>query len=370
MNTKITKIEIFKINIPLKKSFSISLGTVDTANNIAIRIHTDSGLIGTGECSPFVYILGETQDSAFEIAKDLSMVLLSSNPFEIENRLASLDKSVPGNNTIKSAFDMALYDLLGKQARLPLYMLLGGSCNREIISDMTVYLDSPKNMARDAFAYLKDGFPVIKVKLGTNKIDDLARITEIRKAIGNDLPIRIDANQGWDKVTAISILKSLKSYNIEYCEEPIPRWNHRDLKKVKEASPIPIMADESVFDHHDAFKLASADACDYFNIKLSKAGGIHNALKIIAVGESAGIKCQVGGMDESRFALTAITHLVAARNNISYFDLDSSMSHAIDPVIGGLEYKGQGKWVLPDLPGIGAEFDPEFLKNSDKIEII
>ena len=370
MEEKISKIEIFKINIPLKKSFSISLGTVDIAENIAIKIYSDSGIFGTGECSPFVYILGETQASAFEMAKDLSKVLLNENPLEIEKRLSSLNQAMPGNNAIKSAFDMALYDLLGKHAKMPLYQLLGGSSSREITTDMTVYLDTPENMAKSAFKYFKEGFPVIKVKLGTNQKDDLARIKSIRATIGNDIPLRIDANQGWDKISAISILKALEPYNIEYCEEPIARWNYRDLKVVRSVSPIPIMADESVFDHRDAFKLASLEACDYFNIKLSKAGGIHNALKIIAVGESAGIKSQVGGMDESRFALTAITHLVAARNNIAFCDLDSSLGHEIDPVIGGLKYLGEGKWKLPEKPGIGAEFDPEFLNNSEKKEII
>ena len=368
--SRISKIEVYKISIPLKKPFSISLGTKANADNIVIRVHTDSGLVGTGECSPFVYILGETQDSAYEIAKDLSSVILHKNPFAIENRLMDMDKAVPGNNTIKSAFDMAFYDLLGKQAGLPLYQLLGGSNSREIETDMTVVLDSSEEMAANALAYINNGFSMIKVKLGTTKKDDLARIKSIREAIGPEIPLRIDANQGWDKVTAISILKALEPYNIEYCEEPIARWNYRDLKQVRDASPIPIMADESVFDHKDAFKLASAGACDFFNIKLSKAGGIHNALKIIAIGESAGIKSQVGGMLESRYALTAITHLVAAKNNIAFFDLDSSLSHSKDPVIGGVEYKGNGKWILPDTPGIGAEFDPEFLKESLKTEFV
>ena len=366
---KISKIEIFKINIPLKNPFSISLGSMDIAKNIVVRIHTSSGMVGTGECSPIAYILGETQDSAFEIAKYLSEALISKNPFEIENNLFLLDSLMPGNSTIKSAFDLAFFDLLGKQANMPLYQLLGGSNSKEIITDITVVLDSPEKMAENAKQYLKDGYPVIKVKLGTNLKYDVARIHAIRKAIGEELPLRIDANQGWDRISAISILKALEPYKIEYCEEPIAKWNLRDLKKVKDASPIPIMADESVSDHRDAFKLASAEACDFFNIKLSKAGGIRNSLKIITIGESSGIKSQVGGMLESRHALTAITHLVAARNNIAFCDLDSSISFALDPVLDGLEYKGKGKWILPDKPGIGAEFDPDFLLESEKVEI-
>jgi len=141
------------------------------------------------------------------------------------------------------------------------------------------------------------------------------------------------------------------------------------LVRVRENSPISIMADESVFDHRDAFRLASMGACDFFNIKLSKSGGIHNALKIIAVAEACGIKSQVGCMLETRLGLTALTHLVAARNNIVHFDIDSSFLLAEDPVLGGIRYEGKGKWILPETPGLGAEFDSEFLENLEKTEI-
>ena len=268
---------------------------------------------------------------------------------------------------MKSAFDMALYDLLAQRANLPLYKLLGGSNSREIYTDMTISIGSPEKMASDAVEFKKSGFPAIKVKLGTTMKEDLERIKAIRDSIGMDYPVRIDANQGWDTITAIATLKGLEKYNIEHCEEPIPHWNNRELSKVRENSPIPIMADESLFDHHDAFRLAHLGACDYFNIKFSKSGGINNALKIIAVAEASGIKCQVGCMSESRYALTALMHLVAARNNIVHFDMDSSLMLAEDPVNGGIEYQGSGKWVLGDNPGIGADFNEDYLDSMERV---
>ena len=124
---------------------------------------------------------------------------------------------------------------------------------------MTVYLGTPERMAEQALGYKNDGFPAIKVKLGLSADEDIERIRAIRMAVGEKIPLRIDANQGWDVVTAIQVLKALEPYHIEHCEEPIPKWNNAGLKKVRENSPIPIMADESVFDHRDAFRLASAD---------------------------------------------------------------------------------------------------------------
>lgn len=368
-NLQIKKIEIIKLNIDLKEPISISLGTFYKTKNIVIKIHTNSGLVGTGEASPEKHIVGETQASEFEIAKYLAAILKGKNPLAIEDRINDMNRAIEGNATLKSAFDMALYDLSAKSAGMPLYQFLGGENSKGIHTDMTVYLGSPEKMAAQALEYKNAGFPTLKSKLGSGFNEDIARIKAIREAIGYKIPLHVDANQGWDTVTAIKILKALEKYNIDYCEEPIAHWNNSDLARVRKNSPIPIMADESVFDHHDAFRLASMGACDYFNIKLAKTGGIQNALKIVAIGEGAGIKSQVGCMSESRYALTALTHLASAKNNIIFFDIDSSLSHAEDPVTGGIQYKGKGKWELPETPGIGADFDSDFLDKMDKVVI-
>ena len=368
-NLKIERIEIFELNIALKEPISISLGTSHLAENIVVKLHTNTGLTGTGEACPEINIAGETQAAAMENAKILAAGLKGKDPLAIEDRIVDMDRIIDGNNTIKSGFDMALYDLLAKQAGLPLYKLLGGGNTREIQTDMTVYLGTPERMAEQALGYKNDGFPAIKVKLGVSADEDIGRIRAIRAAVGKNIPLRIDANQGWDVVTAIQVLKALEPYRIEHCEEPIPKWDNAGLKKVSENSPIPIMADESVFDHRDAFRLASMGACDFFNIKFAKSGGIHNALKINAVAEAAGMKCQVGCMSESRFALTALCHFVASRNNIAWFDIDASLSHAEDPVTGGIRLKEKGLWELPDTSGIGADFDPGFLERMKKTVI-
>lgn len=366
-NALITQIEICKLDIPLKEPFKISLGEVTAANNIIIKIHTDTGLTGVGECSSIPYIAGETQESQFEVAKGFAAMWKSKDPFALEDRLREMNKALAGNYTLKSAFDMALYDLLAKQAGLPLYQLLGGSNTQEIYTDMTVSLNTPEKMAAKAVAYKEGGFSILKVKLGTTLEEDIARIKAIREATGSEVAIRIDANQGWNPVTAIKILKALEPFHIEHCEEPVPHWNNRGLARVRENSPIPIMADESVFDHRDAFRLASMGACDSFNVKLAKSGGIHTALKIIAVAEACGMRCQVGCMHETRYALTALAHLASARSAIVHFDMDASFFQASDPVLGGIEYQGAGRWVLPKTPGIGADFDQDILDKMEKV---
>ena len=364
----ITKIEIIKLDIPYIEPFIISLGVIKEAKNIALKIHTNQeGLYGLGEASPFPLITGDTQGSDFELAKVLSRALLKKNPLEIEDRISDLNRDVKFNPTIKSAFDMALYDILGKYSNMPLYALWGGKNNRSITTDMTVSINTPEVMAKAALAFKKDGFPAIKAKIGGKTKDDVARIQSIRAAIGMKMPLRVDANQGWDTITAINTLKAIAPFDIEHCEAPIPRWNYSDLAYVRANSPIAIMADESLFDDHDAYRLANLNACDYFNIKLAKSGGLNNALKIISIAEAAGIQSQVGCMSESRLALTALTHLAMARKNIVHFDIDSALMLADDPVTGGIIYLENGVIKLPDTPGIGADYNPAYLEKMERI---
>jgi L-alanine-DL-glutamate epimerase-like enolase superfamily enzyme len=366
-NIKITAIEIFKSNIKVKEPFRIAFMVIDSAMSIFIKISTDTGLYGIGEANPLGKITGETRDMNFSGAIDISRLWLNKDPLNIEERMQEINRFLVHNSTLRSAFDMALYDLVGKVTQLPLYAVLGGG-RRSFWTDFTIGIDEPPRMAEKAKLYQKQGFKAIKVKLGTGKDEDIQRVKQIRKAIGEDLPIRIDANQGWDYNTAVLTLKALEPFGIQYCEQPIAHWDYENMRRIREKTSIAIMADESLFDHHDAFKLASMGCCDYFNIKLAKSGGIHTALKIDTIAESAGIPCMVGCMMETRLGLTAAAHLISARTNIRFADLDGHLMLAHDPVIGGANYI-IGEIQLPDTPGHGTDLDPDFLEKCESITI-
>jgi o-succinylbenzoate synthase len=363
---KITRIDVFKFNIPLKAPIAISLGTIENARNLLVRIHAD-GLVGWGEGSPFWMIVGETQETGFAAARDFSKLLIGQNALDIEGNLNQLDAYLPNNPTVKSAFDMALYDLAAQAARMPLYAFLGGE-RFTLVTDETIYLNAPERMAADAVRIKEKGGLAIKVKLGTNERDDIRRVEVIREAVGDGIPIRTDANQGWNYVTAVNVLRTIQDWNIEYCEQPVKSWAIADLKRLRTKTTVPIMADESLFNHRDALRLVQEEAVDYFNIKLSKSGGIFNALKINAIAESAGIPCMIGCMSESRLAITAKAHFASARRNVSFYDLDAPFEHADDPVLGGVTYRGY-EIDLPTGPGIGATIDETFLAGLEKMEI-
>jgi L-Ala-D/L-Glu epimerase len=358
---------IYKVIIPLKEPFVISLGAQYNAESVIIAIKTKEGITGFGECSPYMSINGESVDTCFIVAQYFAKVLKGKNALDIKSCVQHMNKTIYGNNSIKSAFDMALYDISAQYKAVPLYKFLGGKNNKTLTTDYTVSLGDAAKMAEDAKKYKEQGFPVIKVKLGETTDKDAERIHLIREAIGYDLPLRIDANQGWDVKTAVATLKELKRYNIQHCEEPIARWDFMRLRKVKKKSPIPIMADESCCDHHDAQRLIDLGACDMLNIKLGKSGGIYDALKIIRLAENANMKMQVGAFMESRLGMTAFAHLALCSDNIHYCDFDTPLMFVEDPVTGGLTYHENGVVKVPESPGLGAFIDDAVLKKYENI---
>jgi L-alanine-DL-glutamate epimerase-like enolase superfamily enzyme len=288
---------------------------------------------------------------------------------DIKEAVRLMDRTIYGNSSIKSAFDMALYDIASQHANLPLYKFLGGENNKTLTTDYTVSIGDAKKMAEDAAKYKEQGFPAIKVKLGDSKDKDAERIHLIREAIGYEIPLRIDANQGWDFKTAIATLQELERYDIQHCEEPIPRWDFMRLRKVRKKSPIAIMADESCGDHHDAKRLIDLKACDMLNIKLGKSGGIFKALKIVALAEKAKMELQVGAFMESRLGMTAFAHLALCSKNIIHCDFDTPLMFTDDPVSDGLTYHENGVMKIDEKPGLGAYIQQDRLDQMENILI-
>src|SRR6478672_3651727 len=216
MDLQIQKIELYKLSIPLIEPFITSLGRDDNADNVLVRIITKEGIIGFGECSPYMPINGESQDTCFIVGQYFAKLLKGKNPLAIEECIAAMDKLIYANTSIKSAFDMAIYDIASQHAGLPLYKFIGGNNNKTITTDYTVSIGDPKKMAADALKIKQQGYPAIKVKLGSNGETDIQRMKGIREAVGPDIALRIDANQGWSIDEAVKTLQALGKYNIQH----------------------------------------------------------------------------------------------------------------------------------------------------------
>jgi L-Ala-D/L-Glu epimerase len=368
--TTIQSVELYKLFVPLREPFVISLGPIHDVQNVVVIIRTADGCAGYGECSPYMTINGESVDTCFVVGQYFAKVLKGKNALNIEECMALMDRTIYANSSIKSAFDIALHDIAGQHAGVPIYKLLGGANNKVLQTDMTVSIGDPQKMKADAVRFQQEGFPAIKVKLGETLEKDVERIRAIREGIGMDIPLRIDANQGWRTADeAIAILQALAPFNIEHCEEPIARYKFMDLGRVSAASPIPIMADESLGDDHDAERLIALKACQMFNIKLGKSSGFHKGLKIAKLGAAAGMEMQVGGFMESRLGMTAAAHLALSNDYIHHCDFDTPLMFTEDPVIGGIQYKANGVIEVPDVPGLGAVIDERYLEKAEKVEV-
>ena len=341
------------MRVPLVRPFRISLGVITHAVSCLVEIETDEGITGYGEGSPGPLITGENLEGTVATIQALKEKLIGMDPRDIEAVYTVMNRTVAYAGTAKAAIDIACHDILGKSCNLPLYRLLGG-LSSEVETDMTVGLDEPQVMAERAKAHVEAGFNVIKTKVGTDIESDLARVRAIREAVGDDVKIRLDANQGWHAKEAVKLLDRLNEYDIELVEQPVPRYDFEGLKYVTKYSSVPVMADESCWDSKDALKLVSERAVDFINIKLMKCGGLYEAKKIVNIAEAAGVEVMLGCMaEESGIAINAAAALGAALKNITRFDLDASFSLSELPYEGGFTVKDTRHLVLSEKPGLG-----------------
>lgn len=369
MNARINSIEITPLQIELNEPFIISKGPLTHAKITVVKIFTDQGLYGIGECTPFRTIYTETQEGTVAAGKLIAELLIGQDATQLRKLIRLMDQTLTGNASIKAAFDMALYDLNAKLVNQPLYQYLQGDRDKKIYTDMTVSLLEKDEMVEKAIKYSSQGFPVLKIKLGQRPSrKDVDRMCAIRKAVG-ELPLRIDANQGWNYTEALYALDAMSDLKIEHCEAPIYSNNRFHLKALRDKSPIPIMGDESVFSPLDAFQLVSLGCIDMINIKLGKSGGICHAMKIASIAESIGMYCQVGSFSESRLGISALVHFSMAWDSIIYFDLDSPLMQSIDPIQGGMVYHDDWRVTIDESPGIGADYDIKFLNKFDSVII-
>ncbi|MBF8983155.1 dipeptide epimerase [Lutibacter sp. B2] len=351
---KIVDIKVGRISIPLKKPFKTAVSTVYDVNNVLVKIITDTGNIGYGEAPPTGIITGDTAGGIIGAIEDhIKKNLIGMDIENFEEIMQRLNKSVIKNNSAKAAIDIALYDLHGQFYKAPVYKLLGGY-RKEITTDLTISVNDPEEMAKDSIEAVKLGYKTLKIKVGKDVAMDVKRMRAIRLAVGYDVALRIDADQGWTPKEAVVNLRKIENagIGIEFVEQPVPGYDLDGLKFVTDNVSMPVLADESTFSPMDAMKIMQMRAADLINIKLMKTGGIHNALKICTIAETYGVECMIGCLLESKISVTAAVHLAAARGIITKIDLDGPMLCKEDPIDGGAIFK-DSKITVTDDHGFG-----------------
>ena len=357
---KITEVRLGKISVPLRVPFKTALRTVNSVEDVIVELRTDTGAVGYGEAPPTGAITGDTTGAIIGAIQDhIGKSILGRDVDDFEDVLQTVQKCVVKNTSAKAAVDMALWDLYGQLYKIPVYKLMGGA-RKSIVTDITISVNDPEEMARDAVNAIERGYDCLKVKVGANPALDVARLAAVRQAVGNDVCIRIDANQAWQPKEAVRILNQMQEQGlaIEFVEQPVKAHDFEGMKYVTERSYVPVLADESVFSPEDALKIMQMGAADLVNIKLMKCGGLYNALKIASAAEVYGVECMIGCMLEAKISVNAAVELACAKKIITKIDLDGPVLCSEDPILGGAVFN-EKEITVSDEPGLGIKgFEP------------
>lgn len=353
---KITEVKLGKISVPLRVPFKTALRSVNSVEDVIVEVRTDTGAVGYGEAPPTGAITGDTTGAIVGAIQDhIARSIVGMEVDDFEDVLQTVQRCVVKNTSAKAAVDMALWDLYGQLYKIPVYKLMGGA-RKQIVTDITISVNPPEEMARDAVNAVERGYDTLKIKVGANPELDVARLTAVRQAIGDKNRIRIDANQGWEPKQAVRLLNQMqdKGLDIEFVEQPVKAHDFQGLKYVTQRSYVPVLADESVFSPEDALTIMQMGAADLVNIKLMKCGGLYNALKIASAAEVYGVECMIGCMLEAKISVNAAVHLACAKKIITKIDLDGPVLCSEDPILGGAVFEEQ-LITVSDEPGLGIQ---------------
>ena len=379
---KITQIETIPIRLPTRRVHQWASLTTPIGVYVIIKLHTDEGLVGLGE-APVLKdwggdhgkYFGETPQTTTHIINDiLAPALAGQDPCRFEALHALMDKAVKGYPYCKAAIDGALYDVVGKKFALPAYQLLGGLVRERVPVAHSLGLMEIDKAVDEAMQAKDEGVKTIKLKGGVEQKRDIELVRRIREAIGPELNICVDANQGYPTAkAAVKITKAMGEYNLLYMEQPVEGINA--MAEVTRRVDTPIMADESAWTPQDVIEIVQKKAADMISIYTTKPGGMFKAKKVAAVAEAAGLKCNVNGSVETGVGNAANLHLAASTGIVTYGCVVpvstpkgkgkggiAGIYYQDDIIAEPFEYSN-GDVIVSSKPGLGVELDEDKLKH-------
>lgn len=360
----IKDIQVKAIELPLKKQWKISLYSQSTRTHAVLKIITEDGITGYGEAAPSPAFMGETGNTIdLVINKYLKPVLIGQNVFDADVIHERMNSAIYGNYAAKSTVDIALYDAMGKTLKVPVYKLLGGKYRDKVELSWVVGMQDLDLSIQEAKEKLSEGYKVLKIKVGNSPEVDYKLIERIRREIGQDVILRLDANQGYDYKTALLTFREIEKFGLESIEQPVRRWDIQGMKMLRQKLKTPIMADESVSDFHAVNNIIKEQACDIVNIKVGKVGGLTMAKKIAQCLEASGLTATSGSNLEVGIGSAASIHFAASTNIVTVPNdlLLGGALHQYDIINNNFQIVG-GCVSVPEEPGLGIEVDEKIFK--------
>jgi len=362
---EILDLKVSKVTVPFKGTFRWRFGLRKEVNCIILQLLTDEGIIGVGEAD----YLGEWMVNIIE--HHLKPLLLREDPFDIEKIIRKIYASgyiywLDAVVYPLCAIEMALWDIIGKSSKRPISKLLGGQLRDKV--ECIAYLGyiSPKEVKTLAIDFRNQGFRTFKIKVGIDPREDIQIVATLRDILGDEIEIRVDANQAWTLNRALRQLKKLEKYDIQYVEQPLPRWDIKGLRELRKRVSIPIAVCEGNYTIYDTLKIIENKAADIILIDPKRAGGLWAFKKACAIAEAADIMVGNHSGAEVGIATAAKLHLAASTPNFKYA-MDSLYHWLNDDIIKEKLQYDKGTIKLPEKPGIGVTIDEEKLKNYENI---
>lgn len=358
---RIVGVEVTAVAVP----YTSELGTLVTsglrlseARHLLVEVHTDGGLVGIGEAVPRPSVYGETLDGIRAALETLLVPpILGLDPLDTERAWAAWDRVV-GNHSAKAAIDIALHDLIGRQAGIPLYRLLGGWSDGSIQLTMALGMGTPSVMADQARRFVDEGYRTIKLKVGTDVAADVAAVAAVRSAIGPEVGLYVDANCGYSRADARRAIRGFEAHDLRYVEEPIAAADAAGRARLARATDIPFLLDESTNELGDALASVADGSAGAFSIRAARSG-FSRSRHLIGVALAANIGCLVGSHRELGVGVAANAHLAAGyRITAEPAELGSHRFLEDSLLATPLQIEG-GRLTLPVGPGLGVELDPE-----------
>lgn len=358
----LVRLEAHPVTVPLHTPFVTAVRRTTTIDTVVVSATDADGVTGWGEAPQAWRITGDSLAGTTACVEGPVRDALLGTPADPRSAWPLLAACVVGNAGAKMAVDTAVHDLAARRAGVPLAVHLASYAALpdpvpgalRVPTDVTLAAGEADALARAAEARVADGFTVLKVKVGTDADGDVARVRAVRDAVGPDVELRLDANQGWDAHRAVRVVTGLEDagLGVTLVEQPVPARDLLGLAHVRARVATPVMADESLVDLHDLVALVRLGACDAVNVKLAKSGGLTPALELLDVAARHGLGTMVGSMMESHLGVGAAASLVAAVAPGWGADLDAAWWATGSPYAGGPSYDGP-VLVLPDAPGLG-----------------
>jgi len=359
----IADLKTYCVSIPYKVPERWAYGLRKGSSPVIVEVITDTGLSGFGEIkAPLVSTTVEHM-----IQHYVGPIVIGENPFDIERiKRKVLSRGLMFIPNIAcyliAGIEIALWDIIGKKLMQPVYRLMGGGFRHEVPFMAYLFLDEPEIMAANALNYLKQGVTTVKLKVGIDSEEDVARVALIREKVGPKLEIVVDANQAWSPGTALRIIRRLEKYDLMYVEQPLRRDDFVGHANLRKRVNTPIGLNESVFITSDILRCIMCEAADLIVTDPIVPGGLSEAKKVCAIADAGGLPVVGHSAGELGIGLAAFLHLAASTANFIHSN-DSYYDYLVDDIITKQFAITNGCIEVPDNPGLGIEIDRKKLEN-------